>query len=349
MNNLVSKEITEEFWNDCTNNQIYSNMEYLKNMIPYNQYTKNIGRNNGQKKKDSNQQNLLNLYTFQNKINNNDKTVSKSKSKNKTTENPNYSRIYKRHPLFKKYGLLSDEEKIIKQRKKEALFRCLGLYAYGIEVKKEKLMNEKNTKQERLNAENKKCTFKPKINKYSHSVKPKFLLNFINKKSEKEEKNNENDINKISNLSSYGNVTTRNKGNNKYNKNHEEEKNQKLEDYTFKPKTIKLNLKTVFRKSKSIESKNYNNIFIWRYNKAREKYMVKKIKQLFNKDDCYSTMVSEFNDFTNRNQMNKKIRFPINDNKNNNLIDNKKNIKEDKYIIETLRNQLLDINLSDDE
>ena len=179
--------------------------------------------------------------------------------------------------------------------------------------------------------------------------KAKFLLNFINKKSEKEEKNNENDINKISNLSSYGNVTTRNKGNNKYNKNHEEEKNQKLEDYTFKPKTIKLNLKTVFRKSKSIESKNYNNIFIWRYNKAREKYMVKKIKQLFNKDDCYSTMVSEFNDFTNRNQMNKKIRFPINDNKNNNLIDNKKNIKQDKYIIETLRNQLLDINLSDDE
>ena len=69
---------------------------------------------------------------------------------------------------------------------------------------------------------------------------------------------------------------------------------EKDEEYTFKPKLNKGDIKSIFNKSKSIEKDKVNEIFINRYNKAREFYMTKKIKQLSNKDESYSTMLNEY-------------------------------------------------------
>ena len=346
MKNLLTKETKEEFWNDCTNNQLSTSLESVDNIVSYNKYVKNFGRNNNQKKKDYNQNNCLNSYSFQNPSKNEERSRSKSKSKNKTIENTNFIRIYKRHPLLQQFELLSDEDEERKQRKKDALIRCLGLYAYGIEVQKGKLMNEKRTKQERLNQENQICTFKPKINKYSHYVKPRFLAKFINKSSENNENNLYQITNKMPNITSYEKVVTRN---NKKNKYKEEEKDGKLGDFTFRPKTIRLNVKTVFHKSKSIENHSCNNQFIWRYNKARVNYMMKKIKQLSNKDESYDTMVTIYNDFIN-NYPSKRIHNCGNYPKKDFFYDNNPiNIRKDKNVLQILRNELLDINLNDEE
>ena len=355
MKKYKSKDTTEEFWNDCTNNQIASSFEPFSKMVSYNKYAKNYGRNKkldkDNNKNESNSKNLMNFYSFQNQSKENKKEISKNKSKNKTIENPDYSRIYKRHPLLHKISILHDkEEKEKRQKKKSALLRCLGLYAYGIEVQKEKLLNEKNSKYNRQKEEILKCTFKPKINKYSNSRKAKFLQNFINKSNNIKDENNLNAINKISTIISYENDDIRKSEKINHNKNKEEEKNTKQEECTFKPKTFKLNINSVFRRSKSIESARYNNLFIWRYNKAREKYMIKKIKQLSNKDECYKTMISEYDDFTNRYQLNNFINTnTIDNNRNGDLLENKRNVKPIKNIVEILRNELLEINLNDEE
>lgn len=344
-NNFVANEMTDEFWKDCTDGEATATFEQIDNFIPYNEYAKNYGRNNNQKK-NTISKNAINLYSFQNQSKNEEKSISKNKSKNKTIENPNFSRIYKNHPLLKKYKINSEiENKQNYQKKKEALVRCLGLYAYGIEVKKEKLMNQKNILRKKISEERLKCPFKPKINKYSLSKKAKFLSNFINKNNtSRENKNSPNNVYKITTLSSYDNPET---GNNNRKKNiYEEEKNSKLEDYTFKPKTTKLNTKTVFSKSKSMEIERYNNIFILRYNKAREDYMVKKIKKLSYKDECYETLVTELNEIK---YLNRKVHNTIDDYKNFNSIENKNNVKLNKALIQLLRNELLDIDLNGEE
>lgn len=350
-----SKGVAEDFWNDCTNNQISSSFEPFSKMISYNKYAKNYGRNKkidkDNSKIEANSKNLMNFYSFQNQTKDNKKNVSKNKSKNKTIENPDYSRIYKRHPLLHKITILHDkEEKEIIQKKKSALMRCLGLYAYGIEVQKEKLLNEKNTKYNRQKEEILKCTFKPKINKYPYSRKAKFLQNFINKNNNIKDENNLNAINKISTKISNENNDIRKSERTNNNKNKdEEEKSSKLEECTFRPQLYKQNIKYVFRSSKSIESARYNNLFIWRYNKAREKYMIKKIKQLSIKDECYKTMISEYDDFTNRYQLNNEINNTIDNNRNGYLLENKRKIKPIKNIVQILRNELLEINLNDEE
>ena len=122
-----------------------------------------------------------------------------------------------------------------------------------------------------------------------------------------------------------------------------------MEECTFRPQLYKQNIKYVFRSSKSIESARYNNLFIWRYNKAREKYMIKKIKQLSIKDECYKTMISEYDDFTNRYQLNNEINNTIDNNRNGYLLENKRKIKPIKNIVQILRNELLEINLNDEE
>ena len=357
MKKFKSKEVTEEFWNDCTNIKKSSSLEPFDRMISYNKYYKNFGRNKKLDKKnnkdESNSKDKLNLYTFQYQSNNSKKKKSRSKSKNKTTENPDFSRIYKKHPLIHKITTIhSEEEKENKEKKKNALIRCLGLYAYGVEVKKEKLLNEKNIRINRTKEEILKCTFKPKINKSSYSKKAKFLNNFINKSNYIKDENNLSNVYKISALNSHDNSENKKKEKkkyyDKYNDNKEEEKISKLEEYTFRPKLYKQNLNKVFHRSKSIENARYSNQFIWRYNKARENYMIKKIKKLSNKDECYETLLVEYDDITNRNEVNNNFSPTIDRNKNNHL-NNKINIKSIKNVIQTLRKELLEINLNDEE
>ena len=124
-------------------------------------------------------------------------------------------------------NLHSQEEKNLKKKKKNALLRCQGLYAYGIEVKKEKLLNDENEKKERIKEEIIPCTFKPKISKYSQKKKAKFLTDAMNRNKYKKIDNRTiNTEYKISTtLSTYDNGALK-KDHNKNNnyRHHENEK-----------------------------------------------------------------------------------------------------------------------------
>ena len=348
-----------DFWNDCIKNQASTSQK----LNTYSEIYKKVGENNLSKKRKENSKPSLNLYLNHDSSNKKENNTSKNKSMiNQTTRNSNLVKIFKNHPLIKEKSLISKEEKINKIKKKISLFRCLGLYAYGMEVKKEKLLTDQNIQKEKINEEILKCTFKPKINKYSSLKLAKYLTDANNKKTiNNEHKNNTNNVYRLTTLSSYENgISLKNEkaekskeNNNINNKAIKAKKNTQKGEYTFKPKLYKRNIKTIFDKSKSIEKDKTNEKFIMRYNKARECYMKKKIKQLSNKDDSYSTMLTEFNCFTNKHKKIKKINFCmkyINTETNtNNNINSKKAINIEQNVIHSLRNQLLDINLNEEE
>ena len=119
------------------------------------------------------------------------------------------------------------------------------------------------------------------------------MIDIINKNNVND-KYNINTIGKMSVISSYDNGSTK-KDSNKNNEDEKNEKNEKNEECTFVPKINKRNIKAVFDKSKSLANESDNDQFMLRYNKAREDYMTKKIKQLSSKDEGYSTMLTEYN------------------------------------------------------
>ena len=110
------------------------------------------------------------------------------------SKNLDYSRIYKRHPILHKITILHDkEEKEIIQKKKSALMRCLGLYAYGIEVQKEKLLNEKNKENKVIELLNSKYIDQLK------NLRNNYLDKFVRDMQEKNKNNNDTDLEKYIN------------------------------------------------------------------------------------------------------------------------------------------------------
>ena len=347
MLNLPSKETIGDFWNDCVKNNI-SNHEKIN---AYCKIYKNVEESNSKKKNKDNSKYLMELYLNPNSAKKKKNNDPKDKSKNQSFENQNLAKIFKKHPLIKEKTLSTIEEIENKKKKKTSLMRCLGLYAYGMEVKKEKLLADKSIQIEKLNDEILKCTFKPKINKYSSSKTSKFLNGTNNKKTiNNDNKNNINNVYRITTISSYENGITNKTEKHNNTKDIQIKQNlPKDEEYTFKPKLNKGDIKSIFDKSKSIEKDKVNEIFIDRYNKAREFYMTKKIKQLSNKDESYSTMLNEYNFFTSKHRKNKKFNFSINNNINTETNKNNNLIKIENSIVQKLRNELLDINLNEDE
>ena len=347
----MSKDLTEDFWNDCINNQIVT---HLENNNPYKKFSKICGRNNNSRKLKTNNKNIMNLYSFQEPHQKTKNNNSKNQYKSKTNENPNFSKIYKQHPLLHPNNIYSKEDKEYKKRQKNALLRCLGLYAYGLEVRKEKLLNDENTKKERLKEEILPCTFKPKISKYSSLKKARFLTDVTNKnKYKKKDKNNLTNEYKITTISSYDNGATKKDTKLRKNLSVEEEKSDRIDkiddECTFQPKINKRNLKTIFVKKKSLSNETHNDQFFIRYSKAREDYMTKKMNQLSTKDESYYTMLTLFNGFSNKNKRNKKVHYWMNEYKNGGMNYNKKTITAEQNIIQSLRNELLGIDLNDDE
>ena len=341
----------EDFWNDCIKNQI-SNHEKLNINHKIN---KNVGENNLKKKNNNNAKYLLELYLKPDPSKKKKNNELNNKSKNQTVENQNLIKIFKNHPLIKEKIQFTQEEKENKKRQKTSLMRCLGLYAYGMEVKKEKLLTDQNINKEKLKDEILKCTFKPKINKYS-SLKPSKFLNELNNKKtiNNDNKININNVYRISTISSYDNgMNGRTEKNNDNNNDNKDVKKKQIllkdDEYTFKPKLNKGTMKSIFDKSKSIEKDKLNEQFILRYNLAREFYMTKKIKQLSNKDDSYSTMLTEYNYVTSKHKKNKKINFCKTNLINIEANKNDKLIKKEDSIFQSLRNALLEINLNDEK
>ena len=161
MTNLIPKELTDDFWNDCINTHL---SKKIKHIFPYKYISKTFGRNNYRDAIKNKSKYLINLFSFQ--LNNKSKRNNNSlltKYKHRTIENINFSKIYMKHPMLHEKIIHSQESKELQKRKKNAMLRCHGLYAYGIEVKKEKMLNGENNKKEKMKQEISPCTFRPKI------------------------------------------------------------------------------------------------------------------------------------------------------------------------------------------
>ena len=350
MTKLISKDLTEDFWNDCTSNQANSPLGII---FPYKNFSKASGKNNYKEQMGKKPKYLLNLYSYPHPHKKKNLTPL-TKSKYRTIENPNFSKIYKNHPLLHEKRLYSQEEKDIQRKQKNALLRCLGLYAYGIEVKKEKLLNDENSKKEKMKEEILPCTFKPKISKYSSTKKAIFLIDAINKsRIKKNEKYTLNTEFKTSSLTTYDNGASKKDANKNNKKTLTQENNEKSEIYrecTFRPKITKRNIGKVFSQSRSLANEKDNDQFFTRYNKAREDYMTKKMSKISTRDESYNAMLIMFNNFTHKHQRNKKVRYSMNDFKNESgfNLENKRTLNVDSSVVQSLRNELLGIDLNDE-
>ena len=366
MQSPLTKDLTDDFWNDCFNNQ---EAKTVSQLLPYRQYC--YGRNNNKKNfriKQKNNQASMNISSHKhNKKNNSNKT------QNRTMDNPNLAKIYKNHTVLQEHIETNKVDKELELKRKNAQLRCLGLYAYGVEVKKAKILNDENTKKEKLKSEMSKCTFKPKISKYSKNKQTKFSPDFYYNKNKKQN-NKINTINSngdyklttISNTNTIENGVTKKINKTKNNKNtintiNNEEDSDNFEECTFKPKINKKNIKKVFGKSKSLANEKDNAEFFLRYNKAREEYMIKKLKKLSTKDDSYeTTLMILTNKMNNKHYKNNSKdnnydgKMQKNNNKRN-MMDNmdssfySKQLNIEKNIINNLRNDLLTIDLNDEE
>ena len=363
------KEVTEDFWNDCFNEK---EDKLIDEFLPYKNYTHFYTRNMNNKKKYKNNNHFsINMLSYDKKIKKKSNNSS-NKINNKTIDNPNLSKIYKNHKFLKENMEIDKVDKDLEIRKKNAMMRCLGLYAYGVEVKKAKILNDENNKKEKVKDEMSHCTFKPKISKYSKIKQAKFFPEYSNKNNKKDNnivgsngdyKISNTNTNTIENGVTKKSIKSKNMNNNKNINNNDEEESNDLEECTFKPKIRKKNVQKVFEKSKSLANEKDNAEFFLRYTKARQEYMINKLKKLSTKDDSYDTtlliLANRLNNKKYKNggneyyenktkKNNKKVFLSMNDYKNT-TFENKKQINIEKNIINSLRNDLLDINLNEDE
>ena len=351
----MKKHAKEDFWNDCYENR---NNEIISIYFPYYRYPHNYGRNIKNNKNVQNRKNYSMSASFS-------FSPKKKKNKNvlnKTVDHSYLEKIYENHPFFKEYIETNRVDRELELRKKNSMIRCFGLYAYGLEIKRTKLLNEENNKKDKIKDEITKCTFRPKISDYSKSKKPRFNMGvYINKFNFKNKKKNKNknviNIKKNNNLD-YKIIKSNHKNNKNMYFNSDDEGH--FEECTFRPKINKKNVKKMFDKTKSLANEKDNDQFFFRYNKARDEHMIKKIKQISSKDESYETMLLAL-----ANRINKQTKYGFNDGgydirikKNNkkyelngfkDLSIDYKRQNNDKNIRDCLRNELLDINLNDEE
>ena len=62
MTNLLTNDLTDDFWNDCSNNQISTK---LNKFFPYKYFSKTLGRNSDRETIKNKSKYLINLFSFQ--------------------------------------------------------------------------------------------------------------------------------------------------------------------------------------------------------------------------------------------------------------------------------------------
>ena len=286
-------EILDEFWNDCIEiKSKQSGINYKENnQNNQNQNLKDINNNRYENTKINNPNTNTNqnskiityfnskLYSPNNKLFNINSTKNNDKINiltEKILEN-----ICLKHPSYLEE---MKEEEYKKIKSKNALIRCLGLYSYGLELKKTLKKNKENCDKLRMENDLSKCTFKPKLNKKISYLDKKDHVKVIDRLYRNNQK-------KILNKS----VDNINKNKDFYENKNNHLKNIKDEYYkecTFKPKfesdpkaMQKMFKKRMKFKRPSIEKINAE--FILRYTKARDEYLIKRFKKLDRKDDSY--------------------------------------------------------------
>ena len=281
-------EMLDDFWNDCVEikekkqNNIAKNNQQLKsnNIKSYNnkhiQYNPSQGRNgnsNLNKKSNIRAYHSVKLFNPKNKSNNNMNSSSNNNNNNNHHKLSPLTEKFLSH-LYIKYPSFIEEKKEKEDKKinsKNALMRCLGLYAYGLELQKSMKLSKENNEKQKEKEDISKCTFKPKLNKKIAYLDDKINYGGNNKRLYQ------------NNMKKYINKSVDN-----YKKN---QKSIDTEEYTFKPVFISnpKALERMFRNrrkhNKTLSDENAE--FILRYTKARDEYLIRRFKKMYRKDDNY--------------------------------------------------------------
>ena len=240
--------------------------------IQYNPSQEKNGNNNLNKKSNIRAYHSVKLFNPKNKENN----IMNSSSNNNNNNNHHklspltekfLSHLYIKYPSFIEEKKEKEDKKI---KSKNALMRCLGLYAYGLELQKSMKLSKENNEKQKEKEDISKCTFKPKLNKKISYLDDKINYGGNNKRLYQ------------NNLKKYINKSVDN-----YKKNH----NIDTEEYTFKPEFISnpKALERMFRnkrKHNKTLSDEYAE-FILRYTKARDEYLIRRFKKMYRKDFNY--------------------------------------------------------------
>ena len=287
-NNNKNPKNIDVFWEDCIKEEPFpSNISFNKYLLKNASNDNiNINKNNYNSNKKK--------YQNKNKIN----------EQNKTGMIKNcYNNLCEKIPNLNK-----EKQKNIAKKLKinNSIKRCLLLYSYGVEVQKANQANISQNKIHKEKEELKLCTWRPKINNYKKNKK-KITKN--KKSTENKIKNGINVDKKIIDINIHN-------------------------ECTFKPKvninsTVKL--KKIFNRSKSmvlLTDREYssNSSFIMRYKKARDEHMIKRFKELNEKDDSYNTSYK----YLTTRPINEPYKNYLNVNTNLNLQMNDKVLKKPK-------------------
>ena len=271
-----SKPEIDEFWNDCIEQKDKKHRNQYYNRYQQNQYNLHGRNGNSQKEKNSNIRtyNSVKLFNQKNNSNHNLNSSSTNMLNNKLSPtNEKYlANLYNRHPSYVEEMKEQEYKKI---KSKNALIRCLGLYAYGLELKKTMKMNKEKSDEQKIRNDMSKCTFKPKLNKKISYLDDKVISGV--KGVERLYKN--------INLKKFVNKSVDDIRDKKY--------HESFEECTFKPKfesdpnAIEKLFRNKRKHNKTISDGKGNAEFILRYTKARDEYLIKRFKKMYRKDDSY--------------------------------------------------------------
>lgn len=167
-----------------------------------------------------------------------------------------------------------------KKRSKDSLIRCLGLYAYGMEMKKNIQNTYENNLKKKYNEEIAECTWIPITN-----VRRNKNCHLRSRSTEIHRKSQIPKSNYIRCAESFENSQGSRRKNMAYFK--EKEKKEKEEE-TYHPKLNPPHAtKRLYQNNKSLYSDRGNAEFVMRYTKARDEHMIKRFKKLSRKDESY--------------------------------------------------------------
>lgn len=263
----------DDFWDDC--------IDYNEKRKKVKQFSSTSStRNKNSKLKSSYSAKNINLGIPKGNFTNNNNKKQMLKSIKNVDNNKNSS-------LYGDMEIIEEKN----SKSKNALIRCLGLYAYGIEIKKYAEENNKKFNQKKMKEELSTCTFKPKLNKRTKEQEEKinalgkniYIRDKFRKQKKIKEKENKNKNSIEKKKKNIVNKSVDIGGN-------PNELNESKEECTFKPHLNgPLSTKKMFNKSKPIIESKENAEFILRYAKARDEYMIRKFLKLPNKDDSYES------------------------------------------------------------
>ena len=269
------------FWDDCVNSKeiLYLNNNN-KNTISHNTALNNLTFNN---------------YKFRSNpsLNNN---INNKKTEYGSSVEIMYKKLDDKYPEL--FHNKSNAHHIDKQRIKNSIKKCIALYEDGLTKRKLTEINMEENKKRQINKELSLCTFRPKISRKKIDIE---ISNPYYKRIYERDLSKNHKLKKCNKCKSME-ILNKSKP---VDINRKKEVRQKI-----------INQKKILNtKSQSCLNKKEIQEFIFRYTKARDEKIIKRVKKLYKKDDSYAyylnTLTSRIGNNEYKNFLNVNNQIPL--------------------------------------